>query len=113
MTNREPKLRVWLVAGGLALCLGGTAGCNWMASRGPKQLRQGLVVRCNQPKATLYIDERIVGALSRPKGLRVGLSPGKYRIAVRLPGYFTRYLDVKVGPDKYQRLTVLLRRELD
>lgn len=111
--NRDSQISVLLLAGELALCLGCSAGCNWMTSGGPKQLRQGLVVKCNQPKATLYIDERIVGSLNRPKGLRVGLSPGTYRMAVRLPGYFTRYLDVKVGPDKYQRVTVHLRRELD
>jgi hypothetical protein len=100
-----------LLASGLAG--GGLAGCNWMTSGGPKALRQGIVVTCNQPKATLFIDERIVGTLDRAQGLRVGLAPQTYRLAVRLPGYFTRYLDVKVRPDEYQRLVVRLRRELD
>ncbi len=111
--NRVPLVRVWLVVVGLALGLGGFAGCNWMTSGGPKQLRQGILVKCNHPKATLYIDERIVGTLSRPKGLRVGLSPGTYRVVVRLPGYFTRYSNVKVRSDEYQKMNVVLRRELD
>ena len=102
-----------LVFAGALWCLTTTAGCNWMTSGAPKGLRQGVVIKCNEPKATLYINERIVGTLSRPKGLRVGLSPGPYRLAVRLPGYFTRYMDVKITKDEYQRLTVLMRRELD
>lgn len=111
--NRDLHLRLGLLAVGLALCLGCFAGCNWMTTGAPRGLRQGVLVKCNQPKATLYIDERVVGALNRPEGLRVGLAPGLYRMVVRLPGYFTRYLDVKVTRDEYQRVTVLLRRELD
>lgn len=105
--------RLMLLIVGLTLCLGGFSGCNWMTSGAPKGLRQGVLIKCNQPKATLYIDERIVGALNRPKGLRVGLAPGTYRVVVRLPGYFTRYMNVKVSRDKYQTLTIGLRRELD
>ncbi len=112
--NRVPQIRVrQALIVGLALCLGGIAGCNWMTSGGPKQLRQGIVVKCNHPKATLSINERIVGTLNRPQGLRVGLSPGTYRLVVRLPGYFTRYVDLKVRADEYQKMTVMLRRELD
>ena len=111
--NRNPQIRHLLLGGGLALCLGCLAGCNWLTPGGTKELRQGLLVKCNQPKATLYINERIVGTLSRPRGLRVGLVPGTYRMVVRHQGYFTRYLDVKVRPDKYQTVTVRLRRELD
>jgi len=110
---RVPQIRVWLVVLGLALSLGSSAGCNWMTSGGPKQLRQGVLIKCNHPKATLYINERIVGTLSRPKGLQVGLNPGTYRLVVRLPGYFTRYVDVSVRADEYQKMTVVLRRELD
>jgi PEGA domain len=117
MKNRVGKMGVLLLAGGLALGLGlglgMSAGCNWMTSGGPKQLRQGVLVKCNHPKATLYINERIVGSLNRPKGLRVGLTPGTYRMVVRLPGYFTRYVNLKVRADEYQKMTVLLRRELD
>ncbi len=113
--NRPALHRALLVFSGLALAvgLGGSVGCNWMTSGAPKGLRQGIVIKCNQPKATLYINERIVGTLSRPKGLRVGLAPGSYRLVVRLPGYFTRYLQVKISEDKYQKVTVSMRRELD
>ena len=103
-TIRALLLSVGLVAG-LALGFGASSGCNWLTPGGPKELRQGVVVRCNQPKATLYINERIVGTLSRPKGLRVGLPPGTYRMAVRLPGYFTRYLDLKVKKDAYRKVS--------
>lgn len=105
--------RLLMIVVGMTFCLGCFAGCNWMTSGPPKGLRQGVLIKCNQPKATLYIDERIVGTLNRPKGLRVGLAPGTYRVVVRLPGYFTRFMNVKVGRDEYQKLTILLRRELD
>lgn len=117
MKIRVPSIRALLLPFGLAavltLGLGASSGCNWLTPGGPKELRQGVLVKCNHPKATLYINERIVGTLSRPKGLRVGLTPGTYRMAVRLPGYFTRYLDLKVKKNEYLKVTVLLRRELD
>jgi hypothetical protein len=111
--NRCPHRWICALLLAVGLAESGLAGCNWMTSGTPKALRQGIVVKCNQPKATLFIDERIVGTLDRAQGLRVGLPPNTYRVAVRLPGYFTRYLDVKVRPDEYQRLVVRLRRELD
>lgn len=117
MRIRVPRIRTLLLplglVAGLALGFGASAGCNWLTPGGPKGLRQGVVVKCNHPKATLYLNERIVGTLSRPQGLRVGLPPGTYRLVVRLPGYFTRYLDLKVKKDEYQKVTVRMRRELD
>ncbi len=101
----------WAAATGIWILVA-AAGCNWMAARPAPNMRQGLVVRCNKP-ATLFLNERMVGTLSRPKGMRVGLPPGSYRLVLRLPGYFTRYLDVKVKKDRYKVLTVLMRRELD
>ncbi|MFH2009578.1 MAG: hypothetical protein ABI333_23500 [bacterium] len=88
-------------------------GCNWLTASHPSQLRQGLVVRCQQNKALLYVNERLVGTVDVKNGTRLGLKPGSYRVAVKRAGFFSRYLDLHVRKDEYRTVRVDLKPELD
>ena len=105
----------WWVMGALLLpLLFCGMGCNWLTGMNhPRQMRQGLLIRCNTPKAVLYIDEQMVSTLGDTQPTRLGMKPGTYRVVVKRVGYFDRYFDVRVRKDTYTRLTVTLVPELE
>ena len=106
IARRLQRLVLALALPGLAASA--LAGCDWTVQR-----RQGLVVRCNRPKALLYINEKLVGAVGDKRPVRIWLNPGRYRIAVKRTGFFTRYVNVHVKREQFLRLNVVLRPELD
>ncbi|MDY0003033.1 MAG: hypothetical protein RBU30_17165 [Polyangia bacterium] len=94
-----------------AICL---SGCNWLTGpRSQDQPRQGIILKVDRHKAALYINDHAITLLSARKPNVIGLEPGKYRVAVKKAGYFTRYFDVRVASKRFEHLEARLPPELD
>ena len=88
--------------------------CNWLTgTRRPKRPDQGVILRVNRHKAALFVNDEPVTLLSGREPNVIGLAPGRYRLAVKKAGFFTRYFDVQVRRKAFARLTVQLHPELD
>ncbi len=103
-------LALW---GGIILCVG-VMGCNWLTgSRKPPKPKQGVVIEVSHHRAALYINEEPVTLLSSRKPNVIGLAPGRYRIAIKKGGFFSRYYDVSVQRQAFAKLRVQLQPELE
>jgi len=110
---KSPTTKTCVRAPAICLVVVLLAGCNWLTVTHPSLLRQGVVVRCKQPKALLYVNEKLVGTVDSKNGTRLGLKPGPYRVAVKRAGFFSRYLDLHVRKDEFRTVHVDLKPELD
>ena len=108
--NRRTLLTTTMVA-----LLGITLpACNWLTgTRKPPRPKQGLIVKVDRHKAALFINDEPVTLLRRGKENVIGLAPGRYRIALKKAGYFSRFYDVQVRRKAFTRLQVKLQPELD
>lgn len=97
-----------------ALFAGALLGCNWLTGgRRADDPRQGIILKVDRHKAALYLNDQAITLLSSAKPNVIGLEPGTYRVAVKKAGYFTRYFDVRVVPEKFVTLEARLPPELD
>ena len=66
-----------------------------------------LVVRCNVPEASLWINERYVGEVGEfPRGFR--LPPQRVLVEVRMDDHTTRYADLRLTPNDSQVIDFVL-----
>ena len=61
------------------------------------------------PTATVYVDERFVGAARVLDRNPAALSPGAHRVTIEAPGYFPHDLEVMLAPG-VTRVDAKLRR---
>ena len=81
MRRRAPTVAVWALL----------ASCATLS--GP---RPNFAVRCNVPEASVLIDDVLIGPASEwaPPGRTI--RPGRHRVEIRHPSYFSHYAEVQV-----------------
>jgi len=112
MRTTPARRGAWLLCA-VAVAVTGLS-CNWLTgTRTPDKPKQGLIVHVDRHRAALFINDEAVTLLSGRERNVIGLAPGRYRVAIKKSGYFSRYYDVQVRRNTFARLRVRLPPELD
>lgn len=74
--------------------------------------RAFLVIACEPPDASIYVDDEYIGDLHRWRDGTVPLPPGEHRIALQREGFYTYRIDLTLKADRMTRLTLELVREV-
>lgn len=98
---------------GLLVCVCLGLGFGACATMKPRPVPTGILkVVCNEPEASLWLDDRALGQVGRwAQGGRV--PAGFRRITIRHPDYYPFYAEITLEPGATEVIEAELRRQLE
>jgi hypothetical protein len=97
-------VRAAALAGALAASL---AACGGASRGGPASRDAVVLIDCNVPDASLFVDGRFLAPVSLVRG-GIALSPGVHRLELRHDAYLGRFLELTLGPAERRRVDAQL-----
>ncbi len=83
------------------------AACGGAARPSPASRDAVVLISCNVPDASLFVDGRFLAPVGLVRG-GVALSPGEHRLELRHDEYLGRFLELTLAPSERRRVDAQL-----